>query len=67
MVQLRQRISILSRLTEFSVSETADYIGHRLRVAGYRGTPLFTPDALAIIHTCSEGIPRNINNFVSRR
>ena len=63
MVQLRQRISILSRLTEFSVSETADYIGHRLRVAGYRGNPLFTPDALAIIHSCSGGTPRNINNL----
>jgi type II secretory pathway predicted ATPase ExeA len=63
MVQLRQRISILSRLTQFSASETADYVSHRLRVAGYRGKPLFTPDALAIIHSRSEGIPRNINNL----
>jgi general secretion pathway protein A len=63
MVQLRQRISILSRLTQFSASETADYIGHRLRVAGYRGNPLFTPEALAIIHARSGGIPRNINNL----
>ena len=63
MVQLRQRISILSRLTEFSVSQTADYIGHRLRVAGYRGNPLFAPEALAIIHSWSGGIPRNINNL----
>src|SRR5712664_2113567 len=63
MVQLRQRISILSRLTQFSASETADYVSHRLRVAGYRGKPLFTPDALAIIHSRSDGIPRNINNL----
>src|SRR5258706_6391787 len=63
MVQLRQRISILSRLTQFSASETADYVSHRLRVAGYRGKPLFTPEALAIVHSRSGGIPRNINNL----
>jgi general secretion pathway protein A len=63
MVQLRQRISILSRLTQFSAAETADYISHRLRVAGYRTKSLFTSDALTIIHSKSEGIPRNINNL----
>lgn len=63
LVQLRQRISILSRLTQFRASETGEYIGHRLCVAGYRGSPLFTPDALATIHSCSGGIPRNINNL----
>jgi MSHA biogenesis protein MshM len=63
LVQLRQRISILTKLTQFSASETAAYIGHRLQVAGYRGKPLFTADALAIIHSLSEGIPRNINNL----
>ncbi len=50
LVQLRQRISILSRLKQFNASETADYIDHRL-------------DALAIIHSRSDGIPRNINNL----
>lgn len=63
LVQLRQRISVLSRLEQFSASETANYVDHRLRVAGYRGKQLFTADALAIIHSRSEGIPRNINNL----
>jgi general secretion pathway protein A len=63
MVQLRQRISVLSRLTQFTARETADYVSHRLRIAGYRGKPLFTPAALSIIHSRSEGIPRNINNL----
>src|SRR6267378_2542861 len=63
LVQLRQRISILSRLQQFSASETADYIDHRLKVAGYEGKPLFAPSALAIIHSRSDGIPRNINNL----
>ena len=61
--QLRQRISIVARLTQFSTSETANYVIHRLRVAGYSGKPLFTAGALAIIHARSEGIPRNINNL----
>lgn len=63
LVQLRQRISIFSRLTQFSASETADYIDHRLKVAGYEGKPLFTANALAIIHSRSDGIPRSINNL----
>ena len=63
LVQLRQRISIVSRLAQFSASETADYIEHRLRVAGHEGNPLFTSDGLAIIHSRSDGIPRNINNL----
>lgn len=63
MVQLRQRISILCRLAPFSPSETAGYIDHRLRVAGYCGKPLFTAEALALIHSRSEGIPRNVNNL----
>lgn len=63
LVQLRQRISVLSRLTQFNSDETAKYVGHRLQVAGYRGSPLFAPEALEIIHSRSEGIPRNINNL----
>ena len=63
LIQLRQRISILSRLQQFNASETADYIDHRLKVAGYEGKPLFTPDTLAMIHSRSDGIPRNINNL----
>lgn len=63
LVQLRQRISVLSRLTQFNSDDTAKYVGHRLQVAGYRGQPLFAADALEIIHSRSDGIPRNINNL----
>src|SRR5258708_2584967 len=63
LAQLRQRISILSRLKQFSASETTDYISHRLKVAGYEGKPLFLPGGLAMIHSRSDGIPRNINNL----
>ena len=63
LVQLRQRISILSRLAQLNSNETAKYVNHRLQVAGYRGKPLFAADALKIIHSRSDGIPRNINNL----
>jgi type II secretory pathway predicted ATPase ExeA len=64
LVQLRQRVSIFARLNPFTAEETALYIAHRLRVAGYASDrPLFTKDALALIAQSSEGIPRNINNL----
>lgn len=63
MVQLRQRVSIVSRLQPLSRVETSEYIDHRLAIAGYQGGSLFTPGARALIASASEGIPRNINNI----
>jgi len=64
LLQLRQRMSIFARLHPFNVEDTRLYIQHRLRVAGYDfKTPLFTPQAAALIAKYSEGIPRNINNI----
>jgi len=64
LLQLRQRMSIFARLHPFNVEDTRLYIEHRLRVAGYNfKTPLFTPQAAALIARYSEGIPRNINNI----
>jgi len=63
MAQLRQRVSLLNRLSPLSIEETRKYIDHRLRVAGYTGSPLFTPDALVAVARFTEGIPRNINNI----
>src|SRR5260370_4596224 len=61
--QLRQRIAILRRLEPLSAQETACYIEHRLKVAGYSGGLLFAPDALSLIAGQSQGIPREINNI----
>jgi general secretion pathway protein A len=64
MTQLRQRISIVARLSPFNGSETEAYIAHRLRVAGYEDEkPLFTAAASAMIAKHAGGIPRNINNL----
>jgi general secretion pathway protein A len=64
LAQLRQRISIVSRLIPFNAEDTQFYIDHRLSVAGYDFVqPLFTPRASAMIAKNSEGIPRNISNI----
>ncbi len=55
MAQLRQRVSLLNRLSPLSIEETRKYIDHRLRVAGYTGAPLFTPDALVAVARFTEG------------
>ena len=63
LVQLRQRIAVLSNLKSLSAAETAEYVQHRLRASGWGGNLLFTSDALAQIAESSEGVPRSINNL----
>jgi type II secretory pathway predicted ATPase ExeA len=63
MTQLRQRIAIQARLNALPAAEVVRYISHRLQVAGYKGTELFTPGALGLIADRSRGIPRLINNL----
>jgi type II secretory pathway predicted ATPase ExeA len=59
--QVDQRISLRFHLTALSPQETAEYAGHRLRVAGYQGEFPFTEDALDLLYRASRGIPREIN------
>ncbi len=61
LAQLRQRISIFSRLVPFSPAETNEYISHRLMVAGANGRRIFDPQARGLIAYYARGIPRNIN------
>jgi general secretion pathway protein A len=63
LVQLRQRISILSSLKLLTAAQTAEYIEHRLHASGWRGDRLFTAEAMARIADLSGGIPRRINNL----
>jgi general secretion pathway protein A len=63
LVQLRQRIAILSSLKALDTNETAEYIEHRLRAAGWNGHQIFTPEALEEIAKLSGGVPRTINNL----
>jgi hypothetical protein len=45
------------------LTESNNYVEHRLRVAGYAGAPLFEAAAIRAIGQFAEGIPRNINNL----
>jgi type II secretory pathway predicted ATPase ExeA len=63
-IQLRQRISIIGRLSPLGADETREYIEHRLQVAGApSGRQVFSSQAYALIAEHSGGIPRNINNL----
>ena len=61
--QLRQRITIISRLDVFSPADIIKYVVHRLKLAGYRGGPLFAPEALGVLVEKSHGVPREINRL----
>lgn len=59
--QLKQRIAFSYALRPMTLAETAAYIEHRLRLAGYRGGNLLQPSALKLLHHASHGVPRLIN------
>jgi general secretion pathway protein A len=63
--QLASRITARFHLTPLGARETAEYIEHRLRVAGAHGE-LFTPPAIAEIHRYTKGVPRLINIVCDR-
>jgi general secretion pathway protein A len=63
LAQLRQRISLIGRLSAMPAPEISNYIEHRLKVAGVNGQPILTREAHAVIAELSLGIPRNINNL----
>ncbi|MFQ5658898.1 MAG: AAA family ATPase [Gammaproteobacteria bacterium] len=62
MEQLNQRIRFRFHLSALSKDETAEYIEHRLALAGQnREKKLFAKNTIPFIHHYSGGIPRLIN------
>jgi type II secretory pathway predicted ATPase ExeA len=59
---LDRRIAVRYQMTGMTPDETTTYITHHLQLAG-RTSPLFSDDALALIHDTSRGKPRTINNL----
>jgi type II secretory pathway predicted ATPase ExeA len=43
-------------------AETTSYVRHHLALAG-RSDPLFSDDAVTLIHTTARGYPRAVNNL----
>ena len=66
MTQLSQRISRRVRLEPMSRDEVEQYVAHRLRIAGGEAQVGFTPDAIALVHRQSQGIPRSVNLLCDR-
>ncbi|MEW6488866.1 MAG: AAA family ATPase [Thermodesulfobacteriota bacterium] len=63
--QLDQRITARYHLAPLTAEETAQYVRHRLEVAG-AAEPLFTPGALSRVHRLSGGVPRLVNVLCDR-
>jgi len=59
--QLRQRITFQYTLKALARHEVADYVAHRLTIAGYSGAALFSDAALKALHRASRGVPRLVN------
>ncbi|HXX44119.1 MAG TPA: AAA family ATPase [Candidatus Acidoferrales bacterium] len=59
--QLRQRITLRCRTAPLSLEETFGYVAERLRIAGANGEPIFSKEAIQILHVYSRGIPRVVN------
>ena len=64
--QLAQRVIARYHLDALSEKETAQYISHRLAVAGLRGALPFEGGALRRIHQATRGVPRRINLLCDR-
>lgn len=64
--QLRQRVIAIHHLDPMGEEEVADYIAHRLGVAGWQGRPDFAADAFRALHRGSDGIPRRLNQLAGR-
>jgi general secretion pathway protein A len=66
MKQINDRIVLRYHIWPLSLTDTRNYIHHRLIVSGSHGNVLFTKPAFRRIYRYSEGIPRRINAVVER-
>ncbi|MDD5552771.1 MAG: AAA family ATPase [Candidatus Omnitrophica bacterium] len=65
--QLKQRIMVRYHITPLeNAAEAAEYVNHRLSIAGSMVNPSFTQDALKAIFDFSGGVPRLINVICDR-
>lgn len=64
--QLRQRIAFSYRLPSLSADEIADYLRHRLVVAGAERGNLFHSSAVRALRRASRGVPRVTNILANK-
>ncbi len=63
LAQLRQRTRLRQRLLPMDLADTAEYIRHRMRVAGGNADEIFAPETFPEIHHLTRGTPRLINTL----
>jgi hypothetical protein len=59
--QFRQRVAVSYHLTPLDAPDTAGYIQSRLAHAALGTPPAFSPEAAALVHRASGGVPRIVN------
>ena len=64
--QLAQRVIARFHLDALTATESAQYIAHRLAVAGLTGPSPFEGGALQRLHRLTHGVPRRINLLCGR-
>ena len=62
---LDQRIGLRYAIPAMTAEQTGGYITHHLKLAG-RSDPLFSDDAIALIHDAGRGLPRAVNNLATQ-
>jgi len=62
---LRSRINVRYSLKPLNLQESAAYITHHVKVAGYRGDTLFSDGFIARAFEYANGIPRVLNQLCS--
>ena len=63
MLQLMQRVRLRFHLTALNEHDSAEYIRHRLRVAGAGDREIFEPETFPLIFRYAGGIPRLTNTL----
>ena len=59
-------LDVIEKYHDYSIAKDVDsYVTHRLRIAGSNKSP-FSDEALEAIYTCTQGVPRDINNLCDR-
>ena len=61
--QLKQRIVMRRTIPPLTGKEIIEYIEHRLKLVGSSTSAVFTAEALSLICTYSQGMPRTINTI----
>ena len=64
--QLRQRVIAAHHLEAMEPGEVEAYVTHRLQCVGWTGNPAFDQRVFAELHEATGGVPRRINQIMSR-